>query len=67
MTPQNNQTMMGSHNRPVGYECEFVDQDPDYFCKQCKHVASGSNVASCCAECGNNTHVEDSGVFSSTR
>ena len=53
-------SMMAAHSRPVGYECEFVDQDPDYFCKQCKHVASGSNVASCCAECGASFEHNDS-------
>ena len=38
-------------NKPVGYECEFVDKVPeDYFCKQCKHVAREPNITSCCGE-----------------
>ena len=53
-------SMMAARSRPVGYECEFADQDPDYFCKQCKHVASGSNIASCCAECGASFERNDS-------
>ena len=43
---------MASPSKPVGYECEFVDQVPeDYFCKQCKHVAREPNITSCCGEC----------------
>ena len=42
---------MASLSRPVGYECEFVDQVlEDYFCKQCKHVAREPNITSCCTE-----------------
>ena len=38
-------------SKPVGYECEFVDQVPeDYFCKQCNHVAREPTIASCCTE-----------------
>ena len=43
--------MAASRIKPVGYECEFVDQVPeDYFCKQCKHVAREPQIASCCTE-----------------
>ena len=42
---------MATLNKPVGYECEFVDQVPeDYFCKLCKHVAREPTIASCCTE-----------------
>ena len=42
---------MDTPSKPVGYECEFVDQVPeDYFCKQCKHVAREPTIASCCTE-----------------
>ena len=42
---------MAASNKPVGYECEFVDHVPeDYFCKQCKHVAREPQIASCCIE-----------------
>ena len=42
---------MAASNKPVGYECDFVDQFPeDYFCKQCKHVAREPQIASCCIE-----------------
>ena len=42
---------MSAPSKPVGYECEFVDQVPeDYFCKQCKHVAREPQIASCCTE-----------------
>ena len=42
---------MATPSKPVGYECEFVDQVPeDYFCKQCKHVAREPNITSCCIE-----------------
>ena len=42
---------MATISKPVGYECEFVDQVPeDYFCKQCKHVAREPNITSCCGE-----------------
>ena len=42
---------MATLNKPVGYECEFVDQAPDdYFCKLCKHVAREPTIASCCTE-----------------
>ena len=42
---------MAASSKPVGYECEFVDQVPeDYFCKQCKHVAREPNITSCCGE-----------------
>ena len=42
---------MATLSKPVGYECEFVDQVPeDYFCKQCKHVAREPTIASCCGE-----------------
>ena len=43
--------MATSTSKPVGYECEFVDQvSEDYFCKQCKHVAREPQIASCCIE-----------------
>ena len=43
---------MATLSKPVGYECEFVDQVPeDYFCKLCKHVAREPNIISCCGEC----------------
>ena len=43
---------MATLSKPVGYECEFVDQVPeDYFCKLCKHVARESTILSCCGEC----------------
>ena len=43
--------VMAASSKPVGYECEYVDQVPeDYFCKQCKHVATESNITSCCTE-----------------
>ena len=42
---------MATPNKPVGYECEFVDQVPeDYFCKQCKYVAREPQIATCCTE-----------------
>ena len=42
---------MASPSKPIGYECEFVDQVPeDYFCKYCKHVAREPNITSCCGE-----------------
>ena len=42
---------MAAPSKPVGYECEFVDQVPeDYFCKQCSHVAREPTIASCCTE-----------------
>ena len=42
---------MATPSKPVGYECEFVDQVPeDYFCKQCSHVAREPNITSCCGE-----------------
>ena len=42
---------MATPSKPIGYECEFVDQVPeDYFCKQCKHVAREPTIASCCIE-----------------
>ena len=41
----------GNPSKPVGHECEFVDQVPeDYFCKQCSHVAREPTIASCCTE-----------------
>ena len=44
-------SVMATPNKPVGNECEFVDQVPeDYFCKQCKHVAREPQIASCCIE-----------------
>ena len=46
---------MAAPSKPVGYECEFVDQVPeDYFCKQCSHVAREPAIATCCGEtfCG---------------
>ena len=43
---------MATLNKPVGYECEFIDQVPeDYFCKLCKHVAREPTLLSCCGEC----------------
>ena len=42
---------MATYSKPLGYECEFVDQVPEeYFCKQCKHVAREPQIASCCIE-----------------
>ena len=42
---------MAASSKPVGFECEFVNQVPeDYFCKQCKHVAREPTIASCCTE-----------------
>ena len=42
---------MATFHKPVGYECEFVDQVPeDYFCKLCKHVAREPNITTCCGE-----------------
>ena len=42
---------MATLSKPVGYECEFVDQAPDdYFCKLCQHVAREPTIASCCTE-----------------
>ena len=42
---------MAAPSKPVGYECEFVDQVPeDYFCKQCKHVVREPQIATCCTE-----------------
>ena len=42
---------MAASSKPVGYECEFVDQVPeDYFCKRCSHVAREPNITSCCGE-----------------
>ena len=41
----------GNPSKPVGHECEFVDQVPeDYFCKQCSHVTREPTIASCCTE-----------------
>ena len=38
-------------HKPVGYECEFVDQvHEDYFCKMCDHVAREPNITTCCGE-----------------
>ena len=43
---------MATPSKPVGYECEFVNQVPeDYFCKQCSHVAREPTITSCCGEC----------------
>ena len=42
---------MATPSKPVGYECEFVDQVPeDYFCKHCNHVAREPNITTCCGE-----------------
>ena len=42
---------MATPSKPVGYDCEFVDQVPeDYFCKQCSHVAREPQIASCCCQ-----------------
>ena len=44
-------TVMATSSKPVGHECEFVDQVPeDYFCRQCSHVAREPTIASCCTE-----------------
>ena len=44
-------TVMATSSKPVGHECEFVDQVPeDYFCQQCSHVAREPQIASCCTE-----------------
>ena len=43
---------MAAPSKPVGYECEFVDQVPeDFFCKQCSHVAREPHITTCCGEC----------------
>ena len=44
-------TIMAAPSKPVGYECEFVDEvAEELFCRHCKHVARRASIVNCCGE-----------------
>ena len=44
-------TCSNPNNKPIGYECGFIDHFPkEFFCKLCKHVAKEANTTTCCGK-----------------